>query len=551
MKKLTRFSAFLLSNLLILLALSSSASAQTIVCLEIDLADVCMELLETEAPATTQNFLSYVNRGTYRSSFFHESVNDGENTYIQAGGFVLTGLGGLQGIQAVTTISPPVSNEISISNTRGTLAMVPDDPNNPDSATFQFLINVTDNPALDTLNGGYTVFARVIGIGMELIDIISTSETVSLNDGELPLIPIVIQQNPAENSVGYKIVEAVVFNGDLNDYLNSIGGDGAGDGSGADDGDSGDTPTPRDGEVLFKDAVCVDTNVGEFCLEMFPDITPITVQNFLNYANSDRYDDTIVHRSVPGFVIQGGGYKAAPLGASIVRDSAIQNEFNRSNLRGTIAMARLGGQVNSATSEWFINLANNSNLDSVDGGFTVFGQVVSGMSVVDAIAGLPISNQQTALGGPFGELPLTDQDSDGVGFDDVVLVNRIYVTDLFAEEPVVDDGSGDDGDGGNDVVTTTEYSLLSNSLTLPVRINGILYRVRMFQTQPNDILFNVNTTTIVELADTGQDAGTIDLDTGVMIIPSVLIGNVVITDVTFNLTELSTLTFRLESFNRE
>jgi len=237
--------------------------------------------------------------------------------------------------------------------------------------------------------------------------------------------------------------------------------------------------------------------------------------------------------------------------ASIVRDSAIQNEFNRSNLRGTIAMARLGGQVNSATSEWFINLANNSNLDSVDGGFTVFGQVVSGMSVVDAIAGLPISNQQTALGGPFGELPLTDQDSDGVGFDDVVLVNRIYVTDLFAEEPVVDDGSGDDGDGGNDVVTTTEYSLLSNSLTLPVRINGILYRVRMFQTQPNDILFNVNTTTIVELADTGQDAGTIDLDTGVMIIPSVLIGNVVITDVTFNLTELSTLTFRLESFNRE
>ena len=82
MKKLTRFSAFLLSNLLISLALSSSASAQTIVCLETDLADVCMELLETETPDTTQNFLSYLNRGTYRSSFFHESVNDGDNTKI-------------------------------------------------------------------------------------------------------------------------------------------------------------------------------------------------------------------------------------------------------------------------------------------------------------------------------------------------------------------------------------------------------------------------------------------------------------------------------------
>ena len=553
MKKLTRFSAFLLSNLLISLALSSSASAQTIVCLETDLDDVCMELLETEAPATTQNFLSYLNRGTYRSSFFHELINDGENTYIQAGGFVLTGLGGLQGIQAVTT-SPPVSNEISISNTRGTVAMVPDDPNNPDSATSQFLINITDNPALDTLNGGYTVFARIIGDGMDFVDFISTSATVSLNDGELPLIPVIIQQVPDEDSACYKIVEAFVYNGDIDYFLSGLEGDDpiVGDGS----GDGGDTPTPGDGEVLFEDAVCIDTNAGEFCLEMFQDITPITVANFLNYANSGRYDDTIVHRSVPGFVIQGGGYEANPLGASITRDNAIQNEFNRSNLRGTIAMARLGGQVNSATSEWFVNLANNTNLDSVDGGFTVFGEVISGMDVVDAIAGLPISNQQTSLGGPFGELPLTDQDTDGVGSDDVVLVHRIYVTDLVADGPivddgpVVDDGSGD-GDGGIDVVTTTQYSLLSNTFILPVWIDETLYRVRMFQTQANDILFSVDTTTIIELADTGQDAGTMNLDTEVLSIPSVLVGNVVFTDVIFSLTEFSTLTFRLESFNRE
>jgi hypothetical protein len=131
------------------------------------------------------------------------------------------------------------------------------------------------------------------------------------------------------------------------------------------------------------------------------------------------------------------------------------------------------------------------------------------------------------------------------------------VTDLVADGPV-DDGSGDgsgdgdgDGDGGNDVVTTTQYSLVSNSFILPVWIGETLYRVRMFQTQANDILFSVNTTTIIELADTGQDSATMDLDSGVLSIPSVQVGNIVFTDVVFNLTDFSTLTFSLESFNRE
>lgn len=73
----------------------------------------------------------------------------------------------------------------------------------------------------------------------------------------------------------------------------------------------------------------------------------------------------------------------------------------------------------------------------------------------------------------------------------------------------------------------------------------------MFQAQANDILFSVNTTNIIELIDTDQDAGTINLDTGVLTIPSVLVGDAVITDVTFSLIEFSTLTFRLENFGRE
>ena len=285
-------------------------------------------------------------------------------------------------------------------------------------------------------------------------------------------------------------------------------------------------------------------------MELLSDIAPITVENFLNYVNSGRYDDTIIHRSVPNFVIQGGGYQASPLGASIARDDTIQNEFNRSNLRGTVAMARLGGVVNSATSEWFVNLENNTQLDSVDGGFTVFARVISGMvSVVDAIADLPISNQQTSLGSAFSELPLTDQDDDGVDADDMVLVQRIYVTDVIVSD---DDLAGGGGDGGGSgVETTAQYSTLTNSFVMPVRIGGTLYRVTMVQDlDASGIVFSAITTNIVELNDTGQEAATMDLDSGFLSIPSVQVGSRVVTDVVFSLTDFATLTFKLESFNK-
>jgi len=120
--------------------------------------------------------------------------------------------------------------------------------------------------------------------------------------------------------------------------------------------------------ALASDIVRVDTDSGSFVLEMYADTAPVTVANFLSYVNSGAYEDTIIHRKVNNFVIQGGGFYYDPASSDIAAISVgptIVNEFSRSNTRGTIAMAKLGGDPNSATSQWFVNLGDNSaNLDS-------------------------------------------------------------------------------------------------------------------------------------------------------------------------------------------
>ena len=551
MQKLFRFTLHLGYISLILLTFSISARAQTIVCLESTvLGDVCMELLETEAPVTAANFLEYVERGSYHRSFFHLGVNDGP-IYAQAGKYVHNGAAGLEGFQEIST-KPPIVNEASISNTRGTIAMVPDDPNDPDSATSQFLINLADNSStLDNENGGYTVFARILGEGTASVDFISSLDIADIDDDGLSSVPVITLGNPVESSIRIVISDVVIFPGDITDFEQGSGSDGTGDNS-----DGGDTPTPGVEDTLFEGAVCVDTNVGEFCMKLLPNEAPATVNNFLSYINSSRYDDTIVHRSVPNFVIQGGGYNSNPLGSEIQRDAFVINEFGRSNIRGTVAMARLGGTVNSATSEWFVNVANNTQLDNVDGGFTVFAIIISGQSVVDAIAVLPRANLSNSLGGAFGEVPLSDQDTDGVGAEDTVLVHRIYVTDVTVTDS---DSGSDSGDGGrnnddisdDEIETTVRYSTQSSAFSMPVRINDVLYLVSMIQaTQATGIVFSVNTTRIFTLVDNGQDAASMDLDTGVLLIPSVRVDNIIITDVEFNLINFGTLTFNLVGFSR-
>ncbi|MGK7890360.1 MAG: peptidylprolyl isomerase [Leptolyngbyaceae cyanobacterium] len=160
---------------------------------------------------------------------------------------------------------------------------------------------------------------------------------------------------------------------------------------------------------------------------------PGTVQNFQTYVEDGDYTNSFIHRSVPGFVVQGGGFRGqdSSLG-DVPTDNPIQNEFSsdRSNLRGTIAMAKLGNNPNSATSQWFFNLRDNSgNLDGQNGGFTVFGQVLSqtDLDVIDAIAALPIVDA-SELNSAFGNLPFISDDNTLDKLDEFVRYSNISIT---------------------------------------------------------------------------------------------------------------------------
>jgi cyclophilin family peptidyl-prolyl cis-trans isomerase len=148
------------------------------------------------------------------------------------------------------------------------------------------------------------------------------------------------------------------------------------------------------------------TTLGDFEAALYDSDTPVTVSNFLAYVESGAYTTNLFfHRSAKGFVLQGGGfYVASNTIFAVPTQAAITNEPGISNVRGTIAMAKIGSDPNSATSQWFFNLTNNSaNLDVQNGGFTVFGRVIgNGMVVVDALADVPVYN----YGAPLNELPL-------------------------------------------------------------------------------------------------------------------------------------------------
>jgi ELWxxDGT repeat protein/VCBS repeat-containing protein len=159
----------------------------------------------------------------------------------------------------------------------------------------------------------------------------------------------------------------------------------------------------------------LNTNYGPIVLELFEEATPGTVDNFLNYVNDGDYIDSFFHRSVTDFVIQGGGFKTTSTTFTSVSqfydvptDGTIDNEPGISNLRGTVAMAKLGGDPDSATSQFFVNLSDdNTFLDTADYDyFTVFGQVLD-MTTADEIASLPIDNSNAS---PYGELPLGSGD---------------------------------------------------------------------------------------------------------------------------------------------
>src|SRR6267142_37406 len=150
--------------------------------------------------------------------------------------------------------------------------------------------------------------------------------------------------------------------------------------------------------------VDVRTNVGTIRLELYPEKAPKTVENFLQYVRDGHYDGTVFHRVIDGFMIQGGGFdggfKQKKTRSPVANEAQAGVKGGLKNGPGTVAMARTANP-NSATAQFFINVADNAFLNytasTVRGyGYTVFGKVVKGMDVVDKIAQLP-----TGAGGPF------------------------------------------------------------------------------------------------------------------------------------------------------
>lgn len=152
--------------------------------------------------------------------------------------------------------------------------------------------------------------------------------------------------------------------------------------------------------------VVLRTTQGDITLELYPDKAPKSVANFMQYVRDGFYDGTLLHRAIPGYLVQGGLY-TRDLQPKRTR-SAIASEADNglSNLRGTVAVAR-GADPNSGTAQFFFNLVDNRRLDfagtqsGLTWGYTVFGKVIKGMDVVDKIAALP-----TRPLGPFaGDVP--------------------------------------------------------------------------------------------------------------------------------------------------
>ncbi len=204
-----------------------------------------------------------------------------------------------------------------------------------------------------------------------------------------------------------------------------------------------DTPLPLVSELTNPSNTVVrfETNFGTIDLELFDSQAPITVANVLGYVRDGDYDQSFFHRVAKQngndpFVIQGGGFRlnrdpvlTDPLPfRTVPLNDPILNEFNQSNLQRTISMARVGGQVNSATSQFFFNMANNTFLDSVDQGFTVFGRVLndSSWAVLQTIDGLDREDIDSAdPTDPFGEVPLSDTSNlaDGIQNSDLVVIS--------------------------------------------------------------------------------------------------------------------------------
>jgi len=287
--------------------------------------------------------------------------------------------------------------------------------------------------------------------------------------------------------------------------------------------------------------VRVSTTYGDFSIELYGAAAPQNVQNFLNYVNRGAYAGSYFHRLDTGTnnVLQGGGFTFQPWVGPIAipSDPPVPLEYNLPNVRGSIGVARTT-EPNSATSQWFINLADNTAAfgpTETSAGYTVMGAVLGdGMKVVDAIAELKTHN----LGATHSQFPLRNYPNEDniVRPENLVLMNA-EVTHRFSE-----------------AVSVFEYQ--STLLFTSVNVNGgeELYTLNLsLVPDPEKIIFRLNTETMVPLQAAIEGMSTFSTSDNLLRIPSVEVNDfgliLTLRNVVLRLTDPATWEFTVESYD--
>jgi len=429
---------------------------QPLVYMKTSMGTITIELFSYQAPQAVRNFLEYVEEGYYANSIIHQ-VENGSLIY-----------GGSYTADLEAKESKPLTNEANngLINIRGCVSLY--GPAEKDSGQPQFLINLTDNPNLDfDLEDGtrptFTVIGKVVQ-GMSVADEIGNlpTEDKTVNEVNFPYIPtttVLIENisttplddddenlSPVANAGKDRNVtistQAILdgsssFDPNVDDELTYHWEQTDGPDVELLNANTNratftvpDTQTPMSFQITVTDnhgasdsstitltavartRVRLATSMGDVVIEMLngDNEAPITSANFIQYVEDGFYNGTIFHRVMPGFVVQGGGFLPDLSKPAGLRDPIV-NEYSpdRSNVRGTLAMAKLGDDPDSATSQFFFNLVDNSeNLDNQNGGFTVFARVVEGMDVVDAMAEVEVGTREDPEGQSFSDVPVED-----------------------------------------------------------------------------------------------------------------------------------------------
>jgi len=291
--------------------------------------------------------------------------------------------------------------------------------------------------------------------------------------------------------------------------------------------------------------VRVSTSYGNFTIELFDEAAPDTVSNFLGYVDRGDFARSLFHRSEPDFVVQAGAYRwqrncetgMDPITCSAIAipsQGNVRNEPGAPNTRGTLAMAKLGGAPDSATSQWFVNLADNTDLNEQNGGFTVFGVILGdGVAVADAINDLQVIN----VGGEAQQLPVRDFNAlqNRLPVEENLVLINMHRVDRFST-----------------AVNVFEYSraLLSASVDAG-DLGNLGLNMRLVSDGP-ELIFEIIPSSIVPLAIEPAGRGVFDAADQRLRLPQVELNNngqiSVINNVVMRMTNAAQLRFVVESY---